>query len=258
MPFSKSEMQEELFKFLSQFGKDIANLYGVDDYAWTERKAIQESPIWKAASEMYDYGVMGISSENLHPEGHIDGVYARMERFLRAMDTPQMRLYLEESNNTPPRLALLAVQSAVARMVLDGGWRHTDYGAGENGALKGDMNHLTLAEVALLANMDERSVRNAANPKLPDPLKTEQVGKRSLVSPEEARRWLAGRKGYIPTRAYAGPRRPSIDVTLPVLPEEFLDQIQRAAAESGVSATKILGEQFLANLHAAIKAGQNK
>ena len=35
---------------------------------------------------------------------------------------------------------------------------------------KGDCGYLTLAEVALLANMDERSVRNAANPKLPDPL----------------------------------------------------------------------------------------
>lgn len=258
MSFSKAEMQDELFKFLNQFGQQVAKLYAVRDCAFISEKAIQESPTWKAIEEMYDYGVMGIPSEDLHPEGHIDGVYGHMERFLRAMDTPQMRLYLEESNNTPPRLALLAVQTAVARMVLDGGWRHTDYGAGEYGVLKGDMNHLTLAEVALLAQMDERSVRNAANPKLPDPLKTEQIGKRSLVSPEEARRWLAGRKSYIPTQTYTGPRRSSFDLTLPVLPEEFLKQVQRAAEQSGFSVKKILEDQILANLQAAIEKDQNK
>jgi hypothetical protein len=258
MSFTKSEMQEELFNFLSRFGKDVASLYGCCESTLTEVEFIKKSPIWVVASEMYDYGVMGIPSETLHPEGHIEGVYGHIERFLCAMDTPQMRLYLEASNNAPPRLSLLAVQSAVARMVLDGGWRHTDYGASEYGALKGDMNQLTLAEIALLANMDERSVRNAANPKLPDPLKTVQVGKRSLVSPTEARRWLAGRKGYIPSRTYTGTRRYSVDITLPVLPEEFLDQIQRVAAESGFSAQKILEEHLLANIAAAFKEANSK
>jgi hypothetical protein len=116
------------------------------------------------------------------------------------------------------------------------------------------MSHLTLAEVALLANMDERSVRNAANPKLTNPLKTEQVGQRSLVRPDEARRWLAGRKGYVPTQAYDGPRIPSFDLTLPELPKEFLEQVQREAEETGISAQKILAEQIQANLQAAFKA----
>jgi len=243
MPFSKAEMQEELFKFLNLFGQDITRLYGIRDYAWTEKEAIQESPVWKAASEMYDYGVTGTPTEDLFPEGHIDGVHGHVERFLRGMDTPHMRLYLEESDTTPPRLAMLAVQSAVARMVLDGGWRHTDYGAGEYGVKKGDMNHLTFAEVALLANMDERSVRNAANPKLADPLKTEQIGKRSLVNPEEARRWLAGRKGFVPTKECdrVVPHPPEFDLNLT---EEMVDLIKREAKNTGLSFEKVLRKKI--------------
>lgn len=235
MPFSKTEMQEELLQFLSLFGKDIARLYGVGDVSWTEKEATLQSPIWKAANDMYDFGVTGKPTEDLYPKGHIYGDYGRLERLLRALDAPQMRLYLEATDNTPPRLTMLAVQSAVARMVLEDGWRENDYGASEHGWRKGDMNHLTLAEVALLANMDERSVRNAANPKLPDPLKTEQVGKRSLVRPEEARRWLAGRKGFIPTKeceAHVAQRPPEFDIELT---PELVEAIEREAKKAGLS-----------------------
>jgi len=224
MIFSKSEMQEELFKFLSLYGENIARLYGVND-SWTEIEAIQASPIWEAVSEMYDYGVTGIPKGELSPGGHIYDTYAHTEMFLRGMDTPNMKLYLEAHANALPRLAMLAVQSAVARIVLDGGWRHTDYE-------EGDMNNLSIAEVALLANMDERSVRNAANKKLTDPLKTEQLGKRSLVSVEEARRWLAGRKGYIPTKEGKVERIPEFNMTIS---EDILEVVKKMAKKEGIS-----------------------
>ena len=235
MSFSKSEMQEELFNFLSLFGKEIASLYGVSDSEWAKKEAIQESPIWAALNDLYDYGVTGTPIGDLLPGAKLNGVHANIERFLRGMDAPHMRLYLEEHGITPPRLAALAVQSAVARIVLDGGDRYTDFGAGEHGIGKGDLGYLTLAEVALLAKMDERSVRNAANPKLSDPLKTEQVGKRSLVSPKEARRWLAGRKGYIPTKECEGriaQRAPEYDIELT---EEIVEVIERESKKAGVS-----------------------
>lgn len=235
MPFTKLEMQEELLQFLSLFGKDIARLYGASDGSWTDKEAILQSPLWKAANEMYDFGVSGTTTEDLYTKGHIHGVYGHLERLLRAMDTPQMRLFLEATKNTPPRLTMLAVQSAVARMVLEEGWRENDYGGSEYGWRKGDMNHLTLGELALLANMDERSVRNAANPKLSDPLKTEQVGKRSLVNPEEARRWLAGRKGFVPTKESEErvmQRPPEFDLELT---PELVDALERKAKKAGLS-----------------------
>lgn len=248
MSFSKTQMQEELIRFLNLFGENIANLYGASNYEWTERESLQASPILEAVNEMYDYGITGTPTENFLPGARLKGIHAHVERFFRGMDTPNMRLYLEENDNTLPRLAMLAVQSAVARVVLDGGDRYTDFGAGEYGMGKGDYGYLTLAEIALLANMDERSVRNAANPKLPDPLKTEQVGKRSLVSPEEARRWLAGRKGYILTKDCGGrvAQRPAeYDMELT---EEVVEMIEREAKKAGMSFnayfTKVLIKKF--------------
>lgn len=235
MPFSKSEMQEELLQFLSLFGSEITRLYGASNYDWTSREAIQTSPVWEAVTEMYDYGVTGIPKGDLVPGARINGIHAHAEMFLHAMDTPAMKIYLEESDNTTPRLAMLAVQSAVARMVLDGGDRYSDFGAVEYGIRVGDYGYLTISDVALLANMDERSVRNAANPKLPDPLKTEQRGKRSLVSPEEACRWLSGRKGFIPTAVHEGPapqRPPEFDIELT---EEMVAHIEREAKKAGLS-----------------------
>lgn len=240
MSFSKAEMQEELLKFLSLFGKEIASLYGASNCDWAKNETLQESPIWAALSDLYDYGVTGTPIGELLPGAQLNGVHANIERLLRGLDAPNMRLYLEEHGNTPPRLAALAVQSAVARIVLDGGDRYTDFGAGEHGIGKGDLGYLTLAEVALLAKMDERSVRNAANPKLADPLKTEQVGKRSLVSPKEARRWLAGRKGYIPTKECDGriaQRVPEYGIELT---EEIVEVIERESKKAGVS----FGEYF--------------
>lgn len=235
MPFSKKEMQEELFKFLVSAGEQISQMYGASDSEWIEEESVKRSPIWEGVSEMYDYGVMGVPTGDLAPGGIINGAHAHIEMFLRAMDTPYMRVYLEQCDNAPPRLAMLAAQTAIARMVLDGGDRFTDYGAGEFGIVRGDVGYLTLSEVALLANMDERSVRNAANPKLPDPLKTEQVGKRSLVNPEEARRWLSGRKGFVPTIKHEGavPQRPQ-EFDLEVS-EELVAIIEQQAKKAGVS-----------------------
>lgn len=244
MTFTKAAMQEELSSFLVLYGKQIARLYGVGGNELSDLAAIEASPIWRAVSEMYDYGVSGTPTAHLFPGGHIDAEYGAAERFLRAMDTPHMRLYLKEEGNTPPRLATIAVLTAVARMVLDDGWRETDYGA-EHGILKGDMSHLAIAEIALLANMDEGSVRNAANKRLPDPLKTVQRGKRSLVEPEEARRWLAGRKGFVPTKPCDGTqiRPPEYDV---MLKEEQVLMIEKLAKREGVSFMEYLQKRFIA------------
>ena len=242
--YSKDELQQELFRFLNRFGKQIADFYNTSDSTWSEDKALQDSPMWQAMSEMYDYGVLGIPSRDLSG-GRITSTHAHIEMFLHAMNTMAMQIFLHAYENQPPRLAMHTVEISVARVVLDGGERYSEYGTDTHGIGKGDWGYLTLAEVALLANMDERSVRNAANPKLTDPLKTEQVGKRSLVSPEEARRWLAGRKGFTPTKQYEGDQ--------PIKPKEFnmelpldlAELIEREAKKTGVPFNVFLEKAIL-------------
>lgn len=233
MRFTKTKMQDELSKFLNLFGSQVTALYGATDFAWATKDAVQASPIWETANEMYDYGVNG-SPVPVSPRsaGSVIGRHIEVERFLQALNTLPMKLYLNGQGNTPPHLAILAAQCAAARLVLDGASRRTDYANDEFGPGGWDFDSLTLAEVALLADMDERSVRNAANPKLPNPLMTESVGRRSLVRPEEARRWLATRKGFVATKVINGTveeQLPSYE--LPPLPQAFYDDVAREARQ---------------------------
>lgn len=64
-----------------------------------------------------------------------------------------------------------------------------------------DTGYLTLKEIALLGQMTERAVRNAAQPTAADQLKTRKEKNQTVVDAAEALRWLKGRRGFIATRA---------------------------------------------------------
>jgi hypothetical protein len=59
--------------------------------------------------------------------------------------------------------------------------------------------YLNLKEVAVLAQMHEKSVRNATQPTAPDRLHTRKDGSRTVVDSPEALRWLKGRRQFKPT-----------------------------------------------------------
>lgn len=69
--------------------------------------------------------------------------------------------------------------------------------------LSGEDNsgYLTLKEIAVLGQMSERAVRNAAQPTAADRLQTRKEQKQTVVDSMEALRWLKGRRGFIATRA---------------------------------------------------------
>ena len=61
--------------------------------------------------------------------------------------------------------------------------------------------YLTLKEIALLGQMSERAVRNAAQPAAADRLQTRKEQTQTVVDATEALRWLKGRRGFVVTRA---------------------------------------------------------
>lgn len=63
----------------------------------------------------------------------------------------------------------------------------------------GNSGHLNLKEIAVLAQMDEKSVRNATQPTAPDRLLTRKEGTRTVVDSHEALRWLKCRRNFKPT-----------------------------------------------------------
>lgn len=114
----------------------------------------------------------------------------------------------------------------------------------DNGRPTSNFGNLTIADIALLANMDERSVRNAANPRLPNPLRTQQVGSRTLVSPEDALEWLRRRRGFTPTQRteLPGNRPQEGDLTLP---EDVVQALLKEAASSGMPLEVLLRRRVL-------------
>lgn len=56
--------------------------------------------------------------------------------------------------------------------------------------------YLTLKEIALLGQMSERAVRNAAQPTATDQLMTRKENRHTVVDATEALRWLKGRRGF--------------------------------------------------------------
>lgn len=59
--------------------------------------------------------------------------------------------------------------------------------------------YLTLLEIAFLAQITEKSARNATPPTAPDRLYTRKEGARAVVDSHEALRWLKGRRSFKPT-----------------------------------------------------------
>lgn len=245
MQFSKEQMQQELLQFLVGFEQQVAELYGNSSVLKSECP-LHHLPIIQVVDDMYDYGISGLCTSGLGQGDRFSKLYNKVEMFLRATDTAPMRLFLADRDLTSPRLAIRTAQTAAARIVLDGGVRYTDYALDELGVGNGDFGYLTLAEVALLANMDERSVRNAANPKLPDPLNTTQVGRRSLVTPDEARRWLIGRKAFVPTQKSKSILAEEVQSFDLVLPADVLAAMHREAQAEGIPLTKHLKDRLIA------------
>jgi hypothetical protein len=58
---------------------------------------------------------------------------------------------------------------------------------------------LTLRQLALLAQVDEKTLRNAASPNAKNPLRTISVRNRTFVPTDVARQWLKARGQYLPT-----------------------------------------------------------
>lgn len=247
---TKTELQTELRDFMTRFAASIERLYGAGtgggllghpgsstrDLA-AEDALIEESPLWRAVCDMYDYGIQGKKMEWLGNDDSLSDIYADVELFLRGLDS--LSLYLEEDEVPWPTRAIRVVRTAVARHLLDGGTRYTDYEDGFFGAL-------SLGEVALLADMDERSVRNAANLKLANPLVTESIGKRTVVSVEEARRWLVGRKGFVSTGGSAQQKETSlrIDITLPI---DLASRLKFQAKASGLTVDEFIAQRLESN-----------
>ena len=101
---------------------------------------------------------------------------------------------------TPAKRCLEIAELATARSILEGSQDIVFYFAGKSQDEEVGSDYLTIRQMALLAGMEEMSIRAAANPKRANPLPTLSIDGRTRVSIEAAKNWLISKGRYIPIK----------------------------------------------------------
>lgn len=178
-------------------------------------EALDEMPIWKAYSVIYDY-----ANDGIFPPDR-----SALKDFLRMAISFRMELvYANEFHgldigsskpNPNPRYRGMIGTGKALETLLCGfmaRWKLDVAGDGSDAAdgvrfwchmfERIDCDLLSLSEIAILADIQERSVRNYTHSTRAEDerLKTVKVGGRTYVRPEDAKAWLTRRRRFIPTR----------------------------------------------------------
>jgi len=231
---TKQEIEREVEEFLLSFATCTDEAFGVSVADQLKRR-VRDCPFWNGAMRMYEYAVGGLLPRDTGAMDSDDELMS-VVRFLDGASDSGHGFYFGDFSLAIPKAAVNVAEMAHARHVLDGGQRQMIFDH------EIDNEHLSIAEVALLANMDEKSVRNATGAKAADRLITETAGKRSVVPLEEARRWLAGRKEFVPTRRSHGslPRPTGLS-----LPPDLAELLRSRAAAAKMDIESFLRERLV-------------
>lgn len=185
--------------------------------------ALDEMPIWKAYSVIYDYANDGIFPPDCSVLEHYlpMAISFRMELVyanefygidIGAPTASPNRRYGTMIGTGKALETLLC--GFMARWKLDIPGDGTDFADSvrfwNHMFDRIDCDLLSLSEIGILADIQERSVRNYTHSTRPDEerLKTTKVGGRTYVRPEDAKEWLSRRRRYIPTRFPGGNAEP--------------------------------------------------
>lgn len=141
------------------------------------------------AQVCYEYAVEGKWPAQGHDN---DADWLDLSAFVRTG-----RIFVEHYGAAPPKMLEKVLVMGGIRASLDSD--RPDIG-GVPAVLEGLYSEfLTLIEIAIMAQMSEKSVRNATLPTAQDQLITSKQGTRTVVEASEALRWLSGRRSFNPT-----------------------------------------------------------
>lgn len=152
----------------------------------------KEWEIVETMDRLYDYAINGEARVPLHQMAD-ETEYTFAAAYI--YDFANAHLIDDINNGEGPNVqkCLHVAQLGAARVALDGGERYFHFGRPTS------FTGLSIREVALLAGMEESSVRNASVKGKAGALKTFQDDGNTLVTCEDALEWLKGRKGFVPT-----------------------------------------------------------
>ncbi|MFJ3106879.1 MULTISPECIES: hypothetical protein [Pseudomonas] len=166
----------------------LATLYGVSKSAVRLTLGGSHRPKY-LARVCYEYAVEGKWPSQGHDN---DADWLDLSAFVTTG-----RSYVEHYGAAPPKMLEKTLVMGGIRAGLDSDRADID---GIPAVLEGlYTGYLTLLEIAIMAQMSEKSVRNATLPTAQDRLVTSKQGTRTVVEAPEALRWLSGRRSFNPT-----------------------------------------------------------
>lgn len=217
--FTKAEMLEELREIVYQYARGVSFalapedgyrlLFGKNPYNEEDRNrfmnpevnaatfdqpfSIEHYGATRSIEQFYDYGLLGI--RNICPASITDATEWTFAYGL-LQDTANSILISEASNGeyVTATKCLHAAKAFFARLVLNGNERV--YLPGINCP----EGMLAISEVAILAELDERTVRNATSKNVANRLETKVVESSIYIPRESALAWLQSKRGFIQTR----------------------------------------------------------
>ena len=148
------------------FGADDAFPYFNKEKEHEYKEKVNSSPAWQTLSNLYDYAVDGIEPPDLDVVNTV-------------LDGAEILSLLATKNYEPASIWNRIVRLGDGRHAIDEGM------------------DIELDKLALLANVDERTVRNAISN---DILQARKIDGTIYVENTSALKWLEGRRGYQPTK----------------------------------------------------------
>lgn len=172
--------------------------------------AVASSTFAQAMEQQYDFAFLGVRTDLLEPMEY-ETMHTWVAAYLLDLMTSR---FVEESESFGQDLhsaiqrCLHTSELANARLVLEGKENFAYFNSAQHDGKQDEptaLNALTIRQIALLAGMEEMSVRTAASRKGPNQLQTFKEDTRTLVRVEDARVWLKARGKYVPiTRSWQG------------------------------------------------------
>lgn len=200
-PFRKQDLMDELRNTLFVLAKELGRIYdfknapgllgysketcpntGCMNEELRDDLDISGYEVTRFMSDLYDYGINGILYSELYDEWEV------MEEDIKGFfDGLRDFPLLENNADYSLDKCLEVIDLSHLRLALDyGAYCFLDDGT----AL---WAHIALKDLARLAGIDEKTIRNLANPKSKNPLMTVKHGSRTFVEIDVARNWLKQR-----------------------------------------------------------------
>ena len=163
-----------------------------DARSFSQKFLVDRFDSTKTVKQFYDYGILGICEVPLKAiTGDTEWTYA----YGLILDSSKSLLLSEISgvDGVETNKCLFAARAFFARLVLDGAERvHL-----EGNSPPEDM--LSISEVAILADLDERTVRNATSINATNRLETALAGSTICIPRLAAIEWLKSKRGFVPS-----------------------------------------------------------